>query len=816
MAHLSISSVWEEEGFLFFFAFFLFSFPGSFPPMNGCRFPLILSDVCFSFRMLLHLCLIACALAQGVQQEFSQEYPELTWSASIPNAVPKVVFEFLELFNWGDYHVVFHRARQNPRRDSYWGKFFERYNIPIPPPHLQEGTLENGVEFLCMHRAMIHQLVELFGDVPVTNDPDGRETFAEMMEGWRTDEEALAALRKANADMSFFVGALKNLNDFGSFKSEGEFGQYIQSRGILLQPPAEFDVNPRPFAGMHNQLHGAMSDSSQIGVQHVRYNLHSILFWRLHGWIDNKWKQFEASRQRSVEEQQVYDKHMHAVGSRLDKMSPALQQSVEEKAEKEATRIAAELEEEERRLEKESRAEKEAKEREQEQRRIRAEEAEEAEAAHIASAKEAARVAAAREQERIQQRAEQEVEAEASRLQQSQTREQQESETEREELAEAEKEESAEAAREESAEAEREESAEAEKEESAEAAFDTQTEETEARRPNRNNGRAETQASYQSACARSNGSCLNVNTNSCSNGSFSRGQCPGSSAIQCCKASSTSSYNPKPSYQRSDSACTRSKGSCLNVNTNSCSNGSFFSGLCPGSSSVQCCKASPVSAPSYQRSSSACSRSKGSCLNVKTNSCSNGSFFSGLCPGSSSIQCCKAAPVSSYQSSRSACARSNGSCLNVNTNSCSNGSFSRGLCPGSSSIQCCKTSSSSSYKSSPSYRVPAARYGAMSTGRSLLGFSSRNQRRAARKERRRIRRMQRKQRRMEQRKNPRSVIQKLFRQLVRAFKGTVRIPSRLCDQADPFVFASIVDFPCSNLAPECSTPKCPQGPNTRS
>jgi len=49
-----------------------------------------------------------------------------------------------------------------------------------------------------------------------------------------------------------------------------------------------------------------MDDKSPITVGDPRTNLPNIMFWRIHGWIEAKWKQFEASRRRSPAEDSLY------------------------------------------------------------------------------------------------------------------------------------------------------------------------------------------------------------------------------------------------------------------------------------------------------------------------------------------------------------------------------------------------------------------------------------------------------------------------------------------------------------------------------
>ena len=115
--------------------------------------------------MLLYaLVAVGCVLAQ--QTEFSERFgADLVWSPNLRNAVPKEVFDFLEEANWGDHHVQWHVARKFHLSGPREREWLESENIFVPRIEQQEGSVENGVDFLAMHRSMIQQLTELFGDV---------------------------------------------------------------------------------------------------------------------------------------------------------------------------------------------------------------------------------------------------------------------------------------------------------------------------------------------------------------------------------------------------------------------------------------------------------------------------------------------------------------------------------------------------------------------------------------------------------------------------------------------------------------------------
>lgn len=238
------------------------------------------------------------------------------WDKNIANIVPENVHNYLEKYQWGDYHIVFHMSRKWFLLGDSGRGWLKR--VGEASADLQEGDPYNGIEFLTMHRAMIEHLTERWGDEKVENDPDGRGTFAEVLQGWSTDEEVLANLEKAGGDVEHFRAGLTKLNDFASFESEDDFGLFLQTTLRLsgqVDPDDTakrfYDRDTRAGAGLHNWLHGQFADdSSPIDVGNPQTNLSNIMFWRIHGWIEAKWKAFEAVHQRTPFEMMTYQHQM--------------------------------------------------------------------------------------------------------------------------------------------------------------------------------------------------------------------------------------------------------------------------------------------------------------------------------------------------------------------------------------------------------------------------------------------------------------------------------------------------------------------------
>jgi hypothetical protein len=259
------------------------------------------------------------------QAEHSADIP---WDPSVKWAFPKEVHQFLEKYNWGDFHNVFHMSRHYYTMSPNGRAWLDQ--VGEPPAPFQEGDPNNGVEFLTMHRAMLEYLRQRFGSMPV-NDPEGRKTLNEVFDGWRTDEDVARALQQQNGDSSVqeFRAGLATLNNFAGFKTEDEFGLFIQTAQRLVgtvsphDPSARrYTTDRRPGAGVHNWLHGQfMDDNSPITVGDPRTNLPSILFWRIHGWIEAKWKAFEAVHRRSAEEEQLYQGFITLFRAHMVRMS---------------------------------------------------------------------------------------------------------------------------------------------------------------------------------------------------------------------------------------------------------------------------------------------------------------------------------------------------------------------------------------------------------------------------------------------------------------------------------------------------------------
>lgn len=190
-----------------------------------------------------------------------------------PLRMPEPLASYMEGHAWGQMHLQWHTERR-------WDR--------LPPEALayaqhqgwaraarQEGDAGNGLEFLAMHREMLHELVE--------HDPSA----ASYLAGWTappTDPHDAADPVPDGAATPFdpaMAEALDRLaHHLDSFKTDDELGRYIET---------SFGTTDRT-AGVHNYLHNRFQDpASPIDIGNPAVNLMNQRFWRLHGWIDHVW-----------------------------------------------------------------------------------------------------------------------------------------------------------------------------------------------------------------------------------------------------------------------------------------------------------------------------------------------------------------------------------------------------------------------------------------------------------------------------------------------------------------------------------------------
>jgi hypothetical protein len=121
--------------------------------------------------------------------------------------------------------------------------------------------------------------------------------------------------RPFSANMSTAVTRLQD--NVGGFQTDDELGLYIETR---LRPVAG---NPSAQSndattGIHNYLHNRFSDaSSPITMGDPTVNIHNQRFWRLHGWIDNRWSAFRTAK-NLPENEPAYQQALAAAAQHME------------------------------------------------------------------------------------------------------------------------------------------------------------------------------------------------------------------------------------------------------------------------------------------------------------------------------------------------------------------------------------------------------------------------------------------------------------------------------------------------------------------
>lgn len=240
------------------------------------------------------------------------------WSQSIPNVVPKEIHDYLQKYQWGDYHLVFHMSRRyfiaGPQTRTWLDSLSETY------ADLQEGDPGGGVEFLAMHRAMIEHLREKFGTVVIPaniQDGAGFATMNDVLTGWDTDAKMIAQIERVGGDPTEFKAAALKLRDYASFATEDDWGSFLQT-SLRLSHMVDarnsetryYDQDTTAGAGIHNTLHGIFSDGSKCDVGDPARNLSNQMFWGIHGWVEARWQEFEQHHTRTATEKAAYDQQL--------------------------------------------------------------------------------------------------------------------------------------------------------------------------------------------------------------------------------------------------------------------------------------------------------------------------------------------------------------------------------------------------------------------------------------------------------------------------------------------------------------------------
>jgi hypothetical protein len=203
--------------------------------------------------------------------------------------LPGIIRTWIKDRNWGIHHLEWHASRQWDTLSPDLRAWAQQRGWQRAAP--QEGAAGNGFQFLLMHRAMLETLREQF--------PKDTALF----EGWTTPptepddaNDPVPAGQPHPFDPSMLQAIHKLQTDPGSFADDDSLGLYIQT-SRRPTPTNPFAGSSDPTTGIHNYIHVRFSDpNSPVNIGDPSVNLENARFWRLHGWIDQRWTAFRQAK----------------------------------------------------------------------------------------------------------------------------------------------------------------------------------------------------------------------------------------------------------------------------------------------------------------------------------------------------------------------------------------------------------------------------------------------------------------------------------------------------------------------------------------
>ncbi|MCA1568140.1 MAG: hypothetical protein LC803_21345 [Acidobacteria bacterium] len=245
--------------------------------------------------------------------------------------MPEEIISWMESLMWGPHHDQWHFER----RWDFW-HFIALHGTPSQQEmvkkmiayaqsqhwkrsEIQEGQAGNGLDFLMMHRAMMHLIVEKF--------PEHKG----LLEGWQsppTDpQDPDDPVPNAVAFDQLKAAGVKAIeNDFASFAGDDGYGLFIET-DIRPLPDDPTHRDPDKRLGVHNYLHNRWTDDkSPINLGDPKVNIFNRRFWKLHGWIDTQWTRFRQAKGLSDDDPQykaALTQYKHMMGEHMHPMFAA-------------------------------------------------------------------------------------------------------------------------------------------------------------------------------------------------------------------------------------------------------------------------------------------------------------------------------------------------------------------------------------------------------------------------------------------------------------------------------------------------------------
>lgn len=215
--------------------------------------------------------------------------------------MPAGMIAWMQGLRWGAHHDEWHYTR----RWDYWPYLATNHPDPATRQEiaamvqyasaqgwqraaLQEGEPGSGFEFLIMHRAMLHLLLQHFAEAQ------------HLLRGWNTPPQDPADAEDPVNGVAFDPGKAAGVAVIQAaaahFQNDDEFGVFLETN-IRPKPADPTHRDPDARLGIHNYLHNRWTDrASDVNLGDPKVNFFNRRFWKLHGWIDYQWWRFREAK----------------------------------------------------------------------------------------------------------------------------------------------------------------------------------------------------------------------------------------------------------------------------------------------------------------------------------------------------------------------------------------------------------------------------------------------------------------------------------------------------------------------------------------
>ena len=235
--------------------------------------------------------------------------------------MPQPIRDYMDARMWSEHHLMWHSVRQ-------WDlvSASDQQTMTAAGWHRagrQEGSVGNGMDFLAMHRVMLDELRVAF------------PAQAQLFVGWATPptdphdtDNPVPHPAPMPANVTQAIAKLMSDGTLALPASQDLLGLYIETP-LRPLPGDPRHRSPDPTTGVHNSLHGRFATddlNDPLDMGDPGRNLNNQLFWRLHGWIDNRWSQYRhlkgqtdadpdyvAAIQAAKDDMQMHHQHMNAL-----------------------------------------------------------------------------------------------------------------------------------------------------------------------------------------------------------------------------------------------------------------------------------------------------------------------------------------------------------------------------------------------------------------------------------------------------------------------------------------------------------------------